>query len=142
MLQASPLNDHHPEYNATSAFMYGPLVLAGVHISTDIFIPRSSNPITDPSSFITRNSSTDLTFEAVARNGTKMLMIPLRDVMDEQYVVYFMTAGTKPPQPPVVYCPRSAGEHVRSALQTPDAIVSRGARWQRANGRFSATPLV
>ena len=33
--------------------------------------------------------------------------MPLRDVRDEQYVVYFMTAGTKPPQPPVVYCPHS-----------------------------------
>ncbi len=29
-LLASPLNDHHPEYNATLAFMCGPLVLAGV----------------------------------------------------------------------------------------------------------------
>ena len=142
-LLASPLNDHHPEYNATLAFMYGPLVLAGVHMTSDLFIPRSSDPVTDPSSFITRNSSTELTFEAVARNGTKMLMIPLRDVMDEQYVVYFMTAGSKPPQPPVVYCPRSAGKAVTSApMQTPDAIVSRGARWRRANGRFSATRLV
>lgn len=41
---------------------------------------------------------------------TTIRMRPLRDVTDEQYVVYFMTAGTKPPQPPVVYCPHSAAE--------------------------------
>ena len=39
-LQAERLNDHHPEHNATFAFLYGPLVLAGVHLTSDIFVPR------------------------------------------------------------------------------------------------------
>ena len=34
-------------------------------------------------------------------------MIPLRDVMDETYAVYLFTAGTKPPQPRLGYCPHS-----------------------------------
>ena len=35
-------------------------------------------------------------------------MIPLREVMDEQYVVYFNTAGTAPVKPHNGYCPHSA----------------------------------
>ena len=40
-----------------------------------------------------------------------MRLIPLRDVTDETYVVYFYTAGTKPPQPAVRYCPHSVSGH-------------------------------
>eukprot|EP01050_Picozoa_sp_SAG11_P023402 SAG11_NODE_4692_length_1803_cov_1.910798_3_plen_98_part_00 len=36
-----------------------------------------------------------------------MRRIPLKDVMEEKYAVYFMTAGTKPPQPHNGYCPHS-----------------------------------
>jgi DUF1680 family protein len=122
-LWTAPLNDYHPEHNATLAFMYGPLVLAGVHVDSDIFMPGSggsncnqSHFETDPSCFLTRNSSAGkpLEFEAVGRdaNGTvqKMKVVPLRDVMEEQYVVYFMTSGTKPPQPHNGYCPHSHGQ--------------------------------
>jgi len=107
-LWSNPLNDYHPEYNATMAFMYGPLVLAGVYPHSDIFVPKGDSFQADPASFITRNSSTALEFEAVAANGTKLKMIALNEVMLEPYVVYFMTAGTKPPQPKVYYCPHSA----------------------------------
>ena len=90
------------------AFMYGPLVLAGVYPHSDIFVPKGDRFQADPSTFITRNSSTALEFEATAANGTKLKMMPLNEVMLEPYVVYFMTAGTKPPQPSVHYCPHSA----------------------------------
>ena len=66
-------------------------------------------------SFIQRTSKTKLEFEATAANGTKIKMIPLRDVLDEAYVAYFYTAGTKPPQPPVYYCPHSRGAATRGA---------------------------
>eukprot|EP01046_Picozoa_sp_COSAG06_P019943 COSAG06_NODE_1440_length_9457_cov_4.634751_2_plen_106_part_00 len=39
-LWTAPLNDYHPEHNATLAFMYGPLVLAGVNMTTDIWVPK------------------------------------------------------------------------------------------------------
>ena len=109
---SDPINDFHPEYNATIAFMYGPLVLAGVHMDTDVWVPKGGPEAAkaDPASFITLNStaeSNEPEFEAEAAGGSKMKMIPLKDVMDERYVVYFMTAGTKPPQPEVVYCPHS-----------------------------------
>merc|ERR1712054_623165 len=89
--------------------MYGPLVLAGVGVSSDIFVPQGTQFKQDPTTFIRRNSTEALDFEATAADGSKMRMIPLRDVMLEKYVVYFMTAGTKPPQPAVHYCPRSQG---------------------------------
>ena len=62
---------------------------------------------TDPSAFLRRNSTDTLEFEAVAAGGGKAKLIPLYRVVDETYVAYFMTAGTKPPQPKVVYCPHS-----------------------------------
>jgi len=112
-LWTDPLNDYHPEHNATLAFMYGPLVLAGVYLESDIWVPKggTAGAKADPSTFITRNSTTTLDFEAVAANGTKIRMIPLKDVTSERYVAYFMTAGTKPAQPRVYYCPHSAREH-------------------------------
>ena len=112
-LWTDPLNDYHAEHNATLAFMYGPLVLAGVHLQTDIFVPRGGTAAAraDPSTFIVRNSSAGepLEFAATSASGETIKMIPLRDVTDERYVVYFMTAGTKPPQPTLGYCPHSAG---------------------------------
>ena len=39
-LWTAPLNDYHPEHNATLAFMFGPLVLAGTHMDNDVFVPR------------------------------------------------------------------------------------------------------
>ena len=107
-LRVEAINDHHPEYNATLAFLYGPLVLAAVHMPTDIWVPHGNKFRTDASSFITRNGTdATLTFEATAANGSKILMLPLRDVTDETYVVHFMTAGTRPTQPKFGYCPHS-----------------------------------
>ena len=164
-LWTNPLNDYHPEHNATLAFMYGPFVLAGVHVDTDIFVPKGDAFKADPSSFIERNSTTALDFEATASDGSKMRMMALRDVMDEQYVVYFMTAGTKPPQPSVVYCPHSAGSDAlyeaepeidedellvsagppaptpstaRDPLLSHHLITSRGVQWHLANGLVTA----
>ena len=112
-LWASPLADEREEYNATMAFMFGPLVLAGVDVATDIFVPAGD--ANDPASFIRRTAA--LEFEARAADGSAMRMIPLRDVRDEAYAVYFHTSGTKPAQPEVVYCPeddgRRGGHHQR-----------------------------
>ena len=86
-LTSVPLVDTRPRYNATMAFMYGPLVLAGLTGSA-MFQPNGT--ATDPSSFIIRNSTEQLTFEAVGRlDSTEpfkpMAMIPLMDVTDEGY---------------------------------------------------------
>ena len=114
-LWTAPLNDYHAWHNATLAFMYGPLVLAGVNMTTDLFVPEGDDFRTDPSSFITRRPSSRagaLEFEArgsINESKTTIAMVPLRDVRDEQFVTYFMTAGTKPPQPAVHYCPHSVG---------------------------------
>lgn len=110
-LWTAPLNDRHAQHNATVAFMYGPLVLAGVNVTTDIFVPGSPTYLTDPASFITRVPGAALLFEAkgvLDGRPATVKMMPLRDVASEQYVVYFMAAGTKPPQPAVVYCPHSS----------------------------------
>ena len=84
------------------------LLCDGVNVTSDLFVPASATFRTDPTSFIRRVPGATLLFEADGTlDGTKtsIKLVPLRDVRDEQYVVYFMTAGTKPPQPPVVYCP-------------------------------------
>ena len=108
-LWTSPLNDQHPEHNSTLAFMYGPLVLAGIDMTSDIWVPKGGAAAakTNPASFITRTSKTALTFSGVGANGTSIQMIPLKDVMAERYVAYFMMAGTKPFQPKNGYCPKS-----------------------------------
>jgi hypothetical protein len=68
-LLASPLNDHHPEYNATLAFMFGPLVLAGVHMTSDTLKLRSCHR---PVQLHHSHFEHGLTFEAVtgAPDGT------------------------------------------------------------------------
>jgi len=159
-LQAERLNDHHPEHNATFAFLYGPLVLAGVHLTSDIFVPRGGQAYrTDPSAFLRRNATDSLEFEAVAAGGAKAKLIPLYRVVDETYVAYFMTAGTKPPQPKVVYCPHSAGATAQyePAVDDGDAllvsrgppsapareqhvITSRGVHWRLRDGELRAEP--
>ena len=96
-LWTAPLNDYHPEHNATLAFMFGPLVLAGLHLPTDVFVPLggTARARSDPASFITRNSTpgAPLEFFGLSAAGQRIHLIPLRDVADEQYVAYFMTAG-------------------------------------------------
>mgnify|MGYP003684544033 CR=1 FL=1 len=56
------------------------------------------------------------------------LSITLAQVMREKYVVYFMTAGTKPPQPKVVYCPHShdAASHQIALDYREEYVVSKG----------------
>merc|ERR1712232_984202 len=74
-----------------------------------IFMPQGD--VMRPSNFITRNSSSvKLEFNAVARSGETMRMIPLRDVVWEKYAVYFHTTGQKPSQPAQGYCPHSQGD--------------------------------
>ena len=170
-LWSSPLNDYHAEQNATIAFMYGPLVLAGVNVSTDVWVPKGGPAAAkkDPASFITRTSKTELVFEGVGEDGAKIAMIPLKDVMSEHYVAYFMTAGTKPAQKPNGYCPHSVspnGEEPYPYEQAPADVdpevsagppvpppldgstskhfavntVTRGVGWRIVDGRLASHP--
>jgi hypothetical protein len=66
--------DYHPEHNATLAFMYGPLVLAGINVTSDIWIPRGGTVAAkqNPASFISRvqpagDSKHTLSFKATAQ---------------------------------------------------------------------------
>ena len=121
----------------------------------------------DPSHFITRNSTKTLEFEGVAQDGSKIQMIPLKEVMLEKYVAYFMTAGTKPPQPRVGYCPHSVGEdypYVKPPMDMDPAVsadppapprgpkternehptihsVNRGVSWSIVDGKIAHSPL-
>ena len=103
-----------------------------MHLRTDVFVPRGGAAAAraDPAGFIVRNSSAGrpLEFAATSAAGATIKMTPLRDVTDEQYVAYFMTAGTKPPQPPLGYCPHSAGSDAAPVVEEFDeeALVSAG----------------
>jgi len=118
-------------------------------------VPAGKAFRTDPSSFIRRTSADALEFEAAGADGSQIRMIPLADVLDEQYVVYFYSAGTKPPQPAVHYCPTSAGVAAAGAAHdeaqedefgcepawppsAPETPASRGVRWGiDAHGRIA-----
>jgi len=79
-------------------------------------------------------------------------MIPLRDVMMEKYAVYFMTAGTKPEQPHLGYCPHSQGDkYVDMAADFDDALLvssgapapsiiakGHGVQWKLLDGVFTS----
>ena len=80
ILWTNPLNDRHPEHNATLAFMYGPLVLAGVHLSSDVFVPQGEVFKSEPASFIRRNSTATLEFEGLGTDGGRIKLIPLYQV--------------------------------------------------------------
>jgi len=94
---SSRVVDDRPAYNSTMAFMYGPLVLAGVSNST--FFQPAGGKALEPATFIVRKSSQELLFEATGatysqpEGGVKMLMMPLYQIMEESYSVYFKTVG-------------------------------------------------
>jgi len=101
-LWASPLNDDRPQWEGVVAFMYGPLVLAGL-TDSDHFLPKGGpDNALRPWEFIARSSSTALEFTATASNSNATTrLVPLYQVNDEQYAVYFYTttaaAATTPP---------------------------------------------
>lgn len=75
--------------------MYGPLVLAGINASSTIFSPTGEQ--LKPETFIKRSSTTELKFVASGKDMTgkpiTMPMIPLFEVMEESYAVYFDCQG-------------------------------------------------
>ncbi|KAK3239640.1 hypothetical protein CYMTET_50452 [Cymbomonas tetramitiformis] len=94
-LWASPIQDDRAEFNGTMAWMYGPLVLAGLSTS-EYFVP-ASDPF-NPSDFISRDSDSALVFSAKGKldhQATSALkFIPLYQVMEEAYTVYYHTRGS------------------------------------------------
>lgn len=81
-----------------------------------------------------------------------MRLIPLRDVLEEHYAVYFHTAGTKPAQPKQGYCPHSQGqerlaEAACESCEVDDSVLvsagapapaaqGHGVAWRLSGGRF------
>jgi hypothetical protein len=75
--------------------MYGPLVLAGINASSTYFSPAGEQ--LKPETFIKRSSTTELKFVASGKNmvgsPVNLPMIPLFEVMEESYAVYFDCQG-------------------------------------------------
>ena len=75
--------------------MYGPLVLAGINASSTYFSPAGEQ--LKPETFIKRSSTTELKFVASGKNmvgsPVSLPMIPLFEVMEESYAVYFDCQG-------------------------------------------------
>jgi len=76
---ASHLNDDRPMFNGTYAFMYGPLVLAGL-TESNRFFPRGD--VTQPWVWMQRTSPDNLTFVAEGVDAwtgfpNSMSLIPL-----------------------------------------------------------------
>ena len=74
------------------------LVFPGL-TSSDLLVPRGGDApykVAHPSTFIKRNSSTELTFVASGTNlegAVAVPMVPLFQIMEEAYAVYFKTDG-------------------------------------------------
>jgi DUF1680 family protein len=65
-LWSSGVRDDRPAFNATVAFMYGPLVLAGLDAATTYFSPASGASPFDPAAFIKRIDVSSSSFSSSA----------------------------------------------------------------------------
>jgi len=100
------LNDERTEWDNVMAFLYGPLVLAGLTDSTAL-IPEGEDA-TKPENFIRRTSnpklskirvkpsgqvlaSQQLIFTAFTSDGGNFTMMPFYQVMSESYTIYYNT---------------------------------------------------
>eukprot|EP01062_Namystynia_karyoxenos_P069283 TRINITY_DN64807_c0_g1_i1.p1 TRINITY_DN64807_c0_g1~~TRINITY_DN64807_c0_g1_i1.p1 ORF type:complete len:863 (+),score=230.70 TRINITY_DN64807_c0_g1_i1:72-2591(+) len=98
---AARLEDDRPQWNATYAWMYGPLVLAGLTDEGTLVPPGGLRP-EDAGQFIRRTSETALEFQARGSDGVVLndslsfTMMPLLQVVDEHYTVYFQTRAATP----------------------------------------------
>ena len=73
--------------NVAGSCRYGPLVLAGINMTTDIWVPQGGTEVakTRPAAFIRRISNSTLEFEATGAESS-IRLIPLKEVMDEKCV--------------------------------------------------------
>jgi len=84
---AEKIQDTRSQYNPEYAFLYGPLLLAG--LTNSPFLPGSPTDL----SWFQRTSTTSLNFTAKDENGQVVNFIPLLNVMSEHYTIYFNTSG-------------------------------------------------
>eukprot|EP01050_Picozoa_sp_SAG11_P015863 SAG11_NODE_2101_length_3821_cov_1.700699_2_plen_402_part_00 len=92
-LRFEQLDDARPQFAGYGTIMYGPLMLAALHSSSDLL------PFFDNGTKIKRNSSSNLSFEAVAsfsdgcgEHNIKAWLVPFYTVTNEvPYTVYFHT---------------------------------------------------
>ena len=103
-LRAAPINDWRPEFNSTTAWMYGPLLLVG--LTSDKHFTPAGDPL-QPGQFMRQQRNADgellLRWEATERPmaGTaevrqphQMAMMPLYQVTKQRYTTYFETSST------------------------------------------------
>ena len=94
---ASPIADDRPEFAAVAAFTYGPLVLAAVDAPAGADALHPAGDWRSPATWLSRDPGSALRFTALREGGRPPLrMIPLRDVVDESYVVYFDASRSAP----------------------------------------------
>jgi hypothetical protein len=84
---AEHIQDRRSQYATVSAFLYGPLLLAGE--TSSFFLPVSTTDL----SWLTRTSTTALTFVGHPQTGANVTFIPLLNVISEKYTIYFNTSG-------------------------------------------------
>ena len=98
-LSASLVQDNRTAFNSTMAWMYGPIVLAGVGNASDsIYFDPEGGDGAKPEAFIRRAAdATELRFVASGKDmvggPVAMDMMPLYEIMEESYAVYFKCGG-------------------------------------------------
>jgi len=111
---AEHIQDRRSQYAPVYGFMYGPLLLGGE--TSSFFLPVSPTDF----SWITRTSTTALTFVAHPQTGANVTFLPLLNIISEKYTIYFNTSGV----PEVHY--NAAGSVVPSSTNG-DFLCSGGA---------------
>jgi len=88
-LRWETINDNRPQWSTVGAVLYGSILLAGI-TPTDSLTNFDPTRISDL--IVRTNDDSVLNFTAPSTCGN-MSMIPLMDIMFEQYAVYFHTEG-------------------------------------------------
>jgi len=82
-LRWEKVDDNRTMYDSIGAILYGNILLAG-HVNSS-YLPTLPSNVTQ---FLTRSSATSLEFQFQS-SFSNFSVIPLKDVLDEQYTVYF-----------------------------------------------------
>jgi len=88
-LSISVLDDKRPRFQKNFAVAYGPITLAGIFDNAnDAFNVTIVGDLTNPDSWISRISDSELVFSAKGTDRT-LKLVPLAYVVEEFYTVYF-----------------------------------------------------
>lgn len=91
VVRLSPLDDARDAYRRMYSFMYGDTLLVGLVGSADptLLVPADLTPEDWVRTAVKRVEGHDLRFVAAGADAHTIILMPLNEVIDERYTVYF-----------------------------------------------------